>query len=115
MDQLPEKVTSGEVVGPQFFALVNAYDPDSVYYYGIDVGNGAFTVRRDPNSHETNFGSWSSMRSAYRMLDKLSAGRKNMALVVFDSVPAKALTAWDGVMSALSNADAEVPAIEQPS
>jgi hypothetical protein len=75
------------------FALVDAVDPDRVYYYGIDVGAGAFTVRRDPDSRQTDFGSWISMRTAFERLDGMAGGPGRLALVVFDSVPAVPVTA----------------------
>jgi hypothetical protein len=88
--------------GPQLFALVDACDPDRVYCYGVDVGAGAFTVRRDPESHHTDFGSWISMQTAFERLDGLAGGPGRLALVVFDSVPAVAMTAIGGLALAVA-------------
>lgn len=113
MTNLPEVVTDEAFDGPRFFALVNADNPDSVFYYGIDVGNGAFTVRRDPDTQHTNFGSWISMRTAFRRLNSMAGEQSRMALVVFDSVPAEALTAWGDVVEAIPDGRREQSAIEQ--
>jgi hypothetical protein len=86
-------VTDQQWAGPQLFALVDAGDPDRVYYYGVDVGKGAFTARRDPDSHQTDFGSWISMQTAFERLDSLAGGPGRLALVVFDSAPAMAMMA----------------------
>jgi hypothetical protein len=79
--------------GPQFFALIHGGDPNRVCYFGIDVGDGAFTVRRDPVTGHTNFGSWNSMESALERLDQLNGANGHMTLVVFDSVPVAAVRA----------------------
>jgi hypothetical protein len=92
---LPAVPTDQRCSGSQLFALVDAVDPDRVYYYGIDVGSGAFTVRRDPESHRTDFGSWISMQTAFERLDGLAGGPGRLVLVVFDSVPVAAVTAID--------------------
>lgn len=73
--------------GPKFFALVNADDPNQVYYYGLDVGECAFTVRTDPDTQHTNFGSWNSPESACHRLASFTGGHIRMALMLFDSVP----------------------------
>jgi hypothetical protein len=86
-------VADQQWAGPQLFALVDACDPDRVYYYGVDVGTMAFTVRRDPTSHQTAFGSWISMQTAFERLDGLAGGPGRLALVVFDSAPAVAMMA----------------------
>jgi hypothetical protein len=75
------------------FALVDACDPKRVHHYGIDLGAGAFTVRCDPAGHQTAFGKWISMRTAFARLDGLAGGPGRLALVVFDSAPAMALMA----------------------
>jgi hypothetical protein len=92
-NQLPAVAGDQQWPGPQLFALVDAGDPDRVYCYGVDVGTGAFTVRRDPASHQTDFGSWISMQTAFERLDGLAGGPGRLALVVFDSAPAVAMMA----------------------
>lgn len=108
MDLLPAVADDGPAGCPQFFALVNAHDPDRVYYLGVDVGNRAFTVRCDPQTHHTNFGHWNSMESALRRLDKFSGGQANMALLVYDSVPVMALTAMGEVFELTAVIDGDV-------
>src|SRR5207302_1163225 len=99
---LPAVATDQRCAGPRLFALVDACEPDRVYYYGIDVGTGAFTVRRDPASHQTAFGSWISMQSAFERLVGMAGGPGRLALVVFDNVPAVAVTAIDGLALAVA-------------
>lgn len=96
MTTLPALTEDTSADGPQLFALVHASDPSHVCYFGIDVGNGAFTVRRDPVTGHTNFGSWQSMTSALKRLDQITGANGQMALVVFDSVPVAAVTALIG-------------------
>jgi hypothetical protein len=96
MTALPAITEDASADGPQFFALVHASDPNRVCYFGVDVGDGAFTVRRDPATGHTNFGSWQSMTSALDRLDQLNGATGQMALVVFDSVPVVAVTALIG-------------------
>jgi hypothetical protein len=50
-------------------------------------------VRCDPAGHQTAFGKWISMRTAFARLDGLAGGPGRLALVVFDSAPAMALMA----------------------
>jgi hypothetical protein len=100
--QLPAVATDRQCAGPQLFALVDVCDPDRAYYYGIDVGSAAFTVRRDPESHQTNFGSWISMQTAFERLDGLAGGPGRLALVVFDSAPAVAVTAIGALSLAIA-------------
>jgi hypothetical protein len=73
--------------------LVDLTDPSRVHYYGADIGTSAFTSRCDPDDGHTNFGRWNSMRSAFDRLDQFSGPDVDLALTVFDSVPALALTA----------------------
>lgn len=96
MTALPAVAEDTSADGPRFFALVRADDPNRVRYFGIDVGNGAFTVRRDPVTGHTNFGNWISMTSALKRLDQLTGADGRLALVVFDSVPAAVVTALIG-------------------
>jgi hypothetical protein len=107
LSQLPAVITDQQGTGPQLFALVEACDPNRVYCYGIDVGAGAFTVRRNPDSHQTDFGSWISMQTAFKRLDGLAGGPGHLALVVFDSAPAVAVTAmahgWQALVMAPAN------------
>jgi hypothetical protein len=96
MTNLPALTAEDATSGPQFFALVHAADPNRVCYFGVNVGNGAFTVRRDPGTGHTNFGSWNSMESALKRLDQMTGASGQMALVVFDSVPVAVVTALIG-------------------
>jgi hypothetical protein len=93
---LPALAEDTSADGPQFFALVHAADPSRVCYFGIDVGNGAFTVRRDPVTGHTNFGSWQSMTSALKRLDQITGANGQLTAVVFDSVPVAVVTALIG-------------------
>jgi hypothetical protein len=96
MPTLPACAEDTSADGPRFFALVHAADPNRVCYLGIDVGNGAFTVRRDPVTGHTNFGSWQSMTSALRRLDQLTGANGQLTAVLFDSVPVEVVTALIG-------------------
>jgi hypothetical protein len=105
LSQLPAVITDQQGTGPQLFALVDVCDPERVYCYGIDLGTGAFTVQCDP-ANQTAFGKWISMRTAFERLDCLAGGPGRLALVVFDSAPAVAVTAMARGWQALAMAPA---------
>jgi hypothetical protein len=115
---LPAPAVEQPCTDPQLFALVDASNPTRIYYYGVDVGNAAFTIRRDRPGAGTNFGSWISVETAFEKLDRITGPHVRLALVFYDSVPVEALVplspGWPARSGALSPSAAELdgPAAE---
>lgn len=113
---LPELTDDQPCTEPQLFALVDATNPNTIHYYGLDLGNAAFTVRSRQAGVGTNFGSWISMHSAFERLDRMAGPYVRLALVMYDSVPVMVTAAlgsgWPGRPGVLE--PAPVPELDGP-
>lgn len=72
---------------PQLFAIVNDDNRDQIYCYGLDLGEeGAYTIRRDPNSGQLDFGAWHSMETAFRRFRRALRNEVKLHLIVLETV-----------------------------
>jgi hypothetical protein len=70
---------------PQLFAIVNFDNHDEIYCYGLDLGEeGAYTIRRDPNSGRLDFGAWHSMETAFRRFRRALRNDVKLHLIVLE-------------------------------
>lgn len=88
---------------PQLFAIVDAADHASIYCYGVDTGDGAFTCRRDPDTGQSTTGHWGSMYRALAMANHMVRGRACFDLVIFKSVEDEVVPYQEGVCPACNN------------
>jgi hypothetical protein len=66
---------------PQMFAIVPANDDSSVFSYGIDTGEEAFTFRRDPKSGRTLFSVHDTADRALTLANRITRGLTEMQLL----------------------------------